>query len=53
MAEKRQVADARVGMQHNLGLGGACVVAIYKKMRPGVSGKVRPDQTANPDILEQ
>jgi len=28
-AEKRQVAGARVGLQHNLGLGGAAVVAIY------------------------
>jgi hypothetical protein len=36
-----------------LGLGGACVVAIYKKYRPEVSGKVRPDQTADPDILEK
>ena len=53
MAEKRQVQGARVAMQHNLGLGGACVVAIYKKYRPDVSGKVRPDQTANPDVLEQ
>jgi len=53
MAEKRQVSNARVALQHNLGLGGACVVAIYKKYRPDVSGKVRADQTANPDILEQ
>ena len=52
MAEKRQVPNARVALQHNLGLGGACVVAIYKKYRPDVSGKVRPDQTANPDVLE-
>jgi acetyl-CoA acetyltransferase len=27
----RQVEGARVGMQHNIGLGGAAVVAIYKK----------------------
>jgi acetyl-CoA acetyltransferase len=30
-AEKRQVKGARVALQHNLGLGGACVVAIYRK----------------------
>ncbi|XP_043201367.1 sterol carrier protein 2-like isoform X2 [Amphibalanus amphitrite] len=29
-AEKRQVAGARVGLQHNIGLGGAAVVALYK-----------------------
>jgi acetyl-CoA acetyltransferase len=31
MAEKRQVEGARVGLQHNVGLGGACVVTVYKK----------------------
>ena len=30
-AGPRQVPGARVGLQHNLGLGGACVVALYKK----------------------
>lgn len=30
-ADKRQVDKARVGLQHNLGLGGACVVALYKR----------------------
>jgi len=29
-AEKRQVEGARVGLQHNLGLGGACVITVYK-----------------------
>ena len=29
-ADKRQVADAKVALQHNLGLGGACVVTAYK-----------------------
>lgn len=28
-AEKRQVEDVRLALQHNLGLGGACVVALY------------------------
>ncbi|KAI6230257.1 Acetyl-CoA C-myristoyltransferase [Aphelenchoides fujianensis] len=27
---KRQVPNARVGMQHNIGIGGACVVALYR-----------------------
>ncbi|HSV05617.1 MAG TPA: beta-ketoacyl synthase N-terminal-like domain-containing protein [Candidatus Binatus sp.] len=30
-AEKRQVEGARIGLQHNVGLGGACVVTMYRK----------------------
>ena len=30
-AEARQVEGANVALQHNLGLGGACVVTMYKK----------------------
>ena len=29
-AQKRQVDNVRAALQHNLGLGGACVVAMYK-----------------------
>ncbi|MBL4800482.1 MAG: lipid-transfer protein [Emcibacter sp.] len=29
-AEKKQVENARIGLQHNLGLGGACVVTLYQ-----------------------
>ncbi|CAI8871231.1 Lipid-transfer protein [Brevibacillus sp. IT-7CA2] len=29
-AQKRQVDNARVALQHNLGLGGACVVTMYR-----------------------
>ena len=29
-AEARQVPGARIGLQHNLGLGGACVVTLYE-----------------------
>ena len=29
-AEQRQVEGARIGLQHNLGLGGACVVTLYR-----------------------
>jgi acetyl-CoA acetyltransferase len=31
-AEQRQVEGARLALQHNLGLGGACVVTLYQKM---------------------
>ena len=31
LSEKRQVPGAKVALQHNLGLGGAAVVAIYRK----------------------
>ena len=30
-AERRQVPDARLALQHNLGLGGACVVTLYER----------------------
>jgi acetyl-CoA acetyltransferase len=30
-SEKRQVPGAKVALQHNLGLGGACVVTMYRK----------------------
>ncbi|PSL17703.1 lipid-transfer protein [Shimia abyssi] len=29
-AEARQVDDARIALQHNLGIGGACVVTLYQ-----------------------
>ncbi|UUZ65797.1 lipid-transfer protein [Polaromonas sp. P1(28)-13] len=29
-ADQRQVEGARLGLQHNLGLGGACVVTLYE-----------------------
>ncbi|WP_226470016.1 lipid-transfer protein [Luteimonas panaciterrae] len=30
-ADKRQVNGARIALQHNLGLGGACVVTMYRR----------------------
>ena len=30
-AEARQVEGARMALQHNLGLGGACVVTLYRR----------------------
>jgi acetyl-CoA acetyltransferase len=31
LADERQVDGAKIGLQHNIGLGGACVVTAYKK----------------------
>lgn len=31
-ADQRQVPGARLALQHNLGLGGACVVTLYEKV---------------------
>jgi acetyl-CoA acetyltransferase len=31
-AGRRQVEGARLGLQHNLGLGGACVVTLYERV---------------------
>ena len=53
MADKRQVNDCKIALQHNLGLGGACVVAAYKKYKSGYQAKFRSDQTADPAILEK
>jgi len=33
-ADKRQVEGAEVALQHNIGLGGAAVVSVYKPARP-------------------
>jgi acetyl-CoA acetyltransferase len=30
-AEKRQVANAKIALQHNIGIGGACVVTMYRR----------------------
>jgi sterol carrier protein 2 len=30
-ADARQVKDAKIALQHNLGLGGACVVTLYRR----------------------
>lgn len=30
-AEQRQVPGARIALQHNIGIGGACVVTMYRK----------------------
>ena len=38
LADKRQVPGAKVGLQHNIGLGGAAVVAMYRLGFPSAAG---------------
>ena len=38
-AGKRQVPGAKVGLQHNIGLGGAVVVALYRLGFPSSSSE--------------
>lgn len=52
MAEKRQVKNPKYALQHTVGLGGACVVSMYKKLKPGTPGFFRPDQTSDPEKLQ-
>mmetsp|Transcript_17693 Transcript_17693/g.15507 ORF Transcript_17693/g.15507 Transcript_17693/m.15507 type:complete len:93 (-) Transcript_17693:162-440(-) len=52
MAGKRQVDNAKIALQHNIGLGGACVVGLYKKYNDK-KGYNRDDQTSDPDVLEK
>ena len=42
MAENRQVPKLTYALQHNIGLGGACVVVLYKKYNDK-KGYSRPD----------
>lgn len=39
-AGPRQVDNAKIALQHNIGLGGAAMVAIYKKYEPGLRAKL-------------
>lgn len=34
-AGKRQVSNAKLALQHNLGLGGAVVIALYRHYQNG------------------
>jgi len=52
MSEKRQVKGAKLALQHNIGLGGACYVALYQKYNQN-KGYKRPDQTSDPAKLEE
>lgn len=53
-AEKRQVKNARVCLQHNLGLGGAAVVTMYERPKFGkapmqlIPNKSRSDSIGTP-----
>jgi len=38
LAEKRQVANCKLALQHNLGLGGAVVIGLYRLGFPGQAG---------------
>lgn len=40
MAGKRQVPKARIGLQHNIGLGGAVIVSLYRLGFPNHVGKM-------------
>ncbi len=33
--DRRQVDGARLALQHNIGLGGACVVTLYERVAAG------------------
>jgi len=50
MATGRQVKNAEYALQHNLGLGGAVVVMIYKKKNKYITG--RDDMSSDPEYLE-
>jgi sterol carrier protein 2 len=39
LCDKRQVKNAKIALQHNLGLGGAAVVVLYKKATFGPGAK--------------
>ena len=38
LAEKRQVSNCKLALQHNLGLGGAVVIALYRLGFPSAAG---------------
>lgn len=45
-ADKRQVANAKLALQHNIGLGGAVVVALYRLGYPQAKNPARRNLTA-------
>ena len=47
-ADKRQVKDAKLALQHNLGLGGACIVALYEKYNSAPAKQ----KTSDPEKLD-
>ncbi|KZS11144.1 Non-specific lipid-transfer protein [Daphnia magna] len=52
-ADKRQVPDCKLALQHNIGLGGAVVVALYKMaVEKQASGSVRIEGFKSSDVFE-
>lgn len=47
-ADKRQVKGAKMALQHNLGLGGACVIVLYEKYNSTPCKR----QTSDPAVLD-
>lgn len=47
---KRQVPNVRVAMQHNIGIGGACVVALYKRADGSASAGVAINSQSNSEF---
>lgn len=45
-AGKRQVANAKLALQQNIGLGGAVVVALYRLGFPGTKSNAKPNLTS-------
>ena len=50
MAGGRQVKNAEYALQHNLGLGGAVVISIYKKKNNNMT--IREDCSSDPEYLQ-
>lgn len=49
MAGKRQVKDIKIALQHNIGLGGAVIVAAYRLGFPEAF-KEYPKDKVNPAV---
>ncbi|KOC63157.1 Non-specific lipid-transfer protein [Habropoda laboriosa] len=55
LAGKRQVSNAKLALQHNIGLGGAVVVALYRLGFPQQSSNIvkrNVSGTTNPDLFK-
>ncbi|XP_055839613.1 sterol carrier protein 2 [Episyrphus balteatus] len=51
-AEKRQVPNAKIGLQHNLGLGGAVVLGLYRLGFPNAIKKVSQNLTSASNLAD-
>jgi len=51
-ADKRQVPNCKIALQHNVGLGGAVVVALYKMAVAKTGESVRVDGFKSSDVFE-